>query len=73
MNDEMKKRVIDLIDYFLETGWSHTAYRLELKNMRSKYIYKDISPNQFRDDIKWLKCLRDINTLNGNKKQLQRL
>ena len=60
MKDEMKKKVIDYIDYLNERGWNQTVCRIELNNLRSKYVFKDISLEEFRKDIKWLSNLRQL-------------
>lgn len=68
MNDEMKKKVIVYIDYLNEKGWNQTAWRIELNNLRSKYIFKDISLEEFRKDIKWLSDLRQLDQLRDGVK-----
>lgn len=68
MKDEMKKKVIVYIDYLNEKGWNETAWRIELNNLRSKYIFKDISPVEFRKDIKWLSDLRQLDQLRDGVK-----
>jgi hypothetical protein len=72
MNDEMKKKVIVYIDYLLEKGWNETAFRIDLNNLRSKYIFKDISLNEFKKDINWLGDLRRLDQLrNGVKLKMK--
>jgi len=68
MKDEMKQKVIAYIDYLNEKGWNETAWRVELNNLRSKYIFKDISPEEFRKDIKWLSDLRQLDQLRNGVK-----
>jgi hypothetical protein len=68
MKDEMKKKVIVYIDYLNERGWNQTAWRIELNNLRSKYVFKDISLEEFRKDIKWLSDLRQLDQLRDGVK-----
>jgi hypothetical protein len=68
MKDEMKKKVIAYIDYLNGKGWNQTAWRIELNNLRSKYIYKDISPQEFRKDVKWLGEFRKLDQLRDGVK-----
>jgi hypothetical protein len=68
MKDEMKKKVIVYIDYLIERGWNQTAWRIELNNLRNKYVFKDISLEEFRKDIKWLSDLRQLDQLRDGVK-----
>lgn len=68
MKDEMKLRVIVYVDYLLEKGWGETAWRIELNNLRSKYIFKDISPLEFKRDVKWLGDIRKLDQLKSGVK-----
>lgn len=56
INDALKLSVIDFIDSlipYLET----TIYLTDLQKLREKYIYKDISSNDYNQDIQFLKEL----------------
>lgn len=60
MKEEIKLKVIRYIDYLLDKGWSETTFRLDLRNLRNKYIYKDISLEEFTKDAKWLSDMRKL-------------
>lgn len=68
MKDEMKKKVIVYIDYLIERGWNQSAWRVELNDLRNKYVFKDISLEEFRKDIKWLSDLRQLDQLRDGVK-----
>ena len=61
-NEKTKIKVIDIIDR-LRPRFTHTVYFSELKMMRLKYIYKDISSNELKKDLTYLKNLSDISKL----------
>ena len=50
--------------FFIEKIYPHfedsKIYRMELKAMRARYIYKDISKAEFLKDVAYLKNLKDI-------------
>jgi hypothetical protein len=56
MKDKLKIEVISIIDK-LENYFDSSIYRKELKMLRLKYIYKDISNQELLKDIKYLKDL----------------
>jgi vacuolar-type H+-ATPase subunit C/Vma6 len=56
VNDEMKLKVIFTIDK-LSRHFTGTIYASELRGLRRKYIYKDISLLQLKLDVDWLKNL----------------
>jgi hypothetical protein len=57
--EEAKLKVIFQIDG-LESTFRHTIYERELKKLRAKYIYKDISNPELLNDIKYLKELKKL-------------
>jgi hypothetical protein len=70
VNDIDKLKIISQIDELLnQLGGS--IYERELKMLRLKYIYKDISNSELVIDIKYLKEMRDIVYYYWTKKDLQ--
>jgi hypothetical protein len=59
MKDKLKIEVISFIDT-IQPSFIHTIYEKELKQLRAKYIYKDISKNEVIKDVNYLKCLKNI-------------
>ena len=59
MKDKLKIEVISTIDK-LENYFDSSIYKKELKMLRLKYIYKDISNQELLKDIKYLKDLYSI-------------
>lgn len=68
MKDEMKIKVIAYIDYLNEKGWNQSAWRIELNDLRNKYVFKDISLEEFKKDVKWLSDLRQLDQLRDGVK-----
>jgi len=59
MKDKLKIEVISTIDK-LQNYFDSSIYKKELKMLRLKYIYKDISNGELLNDIKYLKNLHSI-------------
>jgi hypothetical protein len=59
MKEKLKIEVISTIDK-LQNYFDSSIYRRELKMLRLKYIYKDISNGELLKDIKYLKDLYSI-------------
>jgi hypothetical protein len=59
MKEKLKIEVISTIDK-LENYFDSSIYKKELKMLRLKYIYKDISNQELLKDIKYLKDLYSI-------------
>jgi NADPH-dependent 7-cyano-7-deazaguanine reductase QueF len=59
MKNEWKMWVIDFIDYISEKLY-HEDYKKELNSIRNKYIFKDISHQDFITDIKRLKQIKEV-------------
>lgn len=57
ITDINKQRVISYIDKVQpQLNWR------ELKQMREKYIFKDINPSEFKQDLKYLRQVNNIIT-----------
>jgi hypothetical protein len=59
VNDSHKLRIIFLIDILLSV-FNNTAWTPELKMLRKKYIYKDISYDELKKDYKFIKDIAEI-------------
>lgn len=59
MTNELKIMVIDFIDYVTEKLY-HKGYEKELSELRRKYIFKDISQEEFQKDINRLKYMKEL-------------
>jgi hypothetical protein len=59
VDDKRKIKIIWFID-LLEDRFIGSIYSDELKMMRLKYIYKDISEVDLKKDVEWLKNLKKI-------------
>jgi hypothetical protein len=59
MKEKLKIEVISTIDK-LQNYFDGSIYKKELKMLRLKYIYKDISNQELLKDIKYLKDLHSI-------------
>lgn len=59
MKEKLKIEVISTIDK-LENYFDSSIYKKELKMLRLKYIYKDISNQELLKDINYLKDLYSI-------------
>jgi hypothetical protein len=59
MKEKLKIEVISTIDK-LQNYFNSSIYKKELKMLRLKYIYKDISNGELLNDIKYLKNLHSI-------------
>lgn len=59
INDKIKIKVIFRIDYLVKK-LGGTIYELELKSLRKKYIYKDISDEEYIRDKNYLMDLKKI-------------
>jgi hypothetical protein len=60
---EKKTRVIQKINS-IQPKFRYTIYYRELEQMKKKYIYKDISENDFKRDLRTLKLINDISIIN---------
>jgi hypothetical protein len=58
-NDGQKLKLIDCIDK-LDYKFKGTIFYSELKMMRLKYIYKDISYIELNKDVDYLRNIRQI-------------
>lgn len=56
---EQKAKVIEKIDSIQEKLKSTIYYR-DLEKIRNKYIYKDISPIEFKKDYTMIKLINEI-------------
>jgi hypothetical protein len=56
------KRKIELIDYIdkMYPSFENTIYSKDLKQMRDRYIFKDINPSEYKMDRRILKNLTEI-------------
>lgn len=61
MNEEAKLKVIRMIDKLRNEMFKGTIYDGELKMLRKKYIYKDISKEELIKDVLYLKNMKNIN------------
>ena len=59
VDDETKLKVIFTISN-LKKNFIGTIYASELRGLRRKYIYKDISLDELKRDVNWLNDLRKI-------------
>ena len=59
VEDDIKLRVIFTIDN-LRPHFIGTVYASELRGLRRKYIYKDISFDELKLDVVWIKNLKKI-------------
>lgn len=59
MKDEKKLRVIFWIDKWSPIVKGSFCYK-DLQQLRSKYIYKDISPDEYKRDIQTLKRVKEF-------------
>jgi hypothetical protein len=59
MKEEEKLKVIWAIDKAIDK-LRGTAYYKDLNMLRKKYIYKDISPDEFTKDVKYLRTIKRI-------------
>lgn len=58
-NDGQKLQVINFIDKF-EPNFKNTTYHRDLKMMRLKYIFKDISQLELKKDVNYLRSIKQI-------------
>lgn len=59
IKEDLKMVVI----YFINKNYKYlkgTTYGIDLKSMRKKYIYKDISDGEFIKDIQYLRSVKNI-------------
>ena len=56
------RRKLELIDYIdkMYPSFENTIYSKDLKQMRDKYIFKDINPSEYKMDRRILKNLTEI-------------
>jgi hypothetical protein len=56
------RRKLELIDYIdkMSPSFEDTIYRRDLKQMRDRYIFKDINPSEYKKDRRFLKNLTEI-------------
>ena len=59
--ETQKQKVIFFIDQLREEMFNNTIYDSELKMLRKKYIYKDISGNELVKDVEYLINMKNIN------------
>lgn len=59
VGDDIKLKVIFTIDN-LRPHFVGTVYASELRGLRRKYIYKDISFDELKLDVEWLKNIKKI-------------
>jgi hypothetical protein len=59
--ETQKQKVIFFIDQLREEMFNNTIYDSELKMLRKKYIYKDISNNELVKDVEYLINMKNIN------------
>lgn len=59
VNEKNKAEVINFIDNLKDTFFRklYKSQEIQLNNLRSKYIYKDISTGEFIEDVRYLKKL----------------
>jgi hypothetical protein len=62
-----KLKLIGFIDQLREEMFKGTTYDAELKMLRKKYIYKDISRGEFLRDVEYLTNMKNINYYYENK------
>ena len=64
MNQEtVKQKMIDLMES-LEDDLNQTVYSRELRELKAKYIFKDISWYEISKDYQYLKSLNEIRIQN---------
>ena len=59
VDDEIKIKMIFTIDK-LKLRFVGTTYASELRGLRRKYIYKDISLDDLIKDVEWIENLKKI-------------
>jgi hypothetical protein len=58
-DDKTKMKVIIFIDK-VRPKLEHTVYNNELLSLRKKYIYKDVSVEELKSDVVYLKNIKRI-------------
>lgn len=59
VEEKWKLSVIGRIDKFSKY-LEGTQYHRDMSSMRKKYIYKDISPDEFLKDVRYLRNIKNI-------------
>ena len=72
IDDSKKINIIFLIDKYLP-ALKGSCYSIELKQMRLKYVYKDISQNDYDKDLQYIKDIKDMLNHFYYKKHLNNL
>ena len=67
VNEKNKLDVINFIDNLRDEMFKNTIYDSELKMLRKKYIYKDISGGELVKDVEYLINMKNINYYYENK------
>lgn len=60
VKDEVKIEVISFINYMEDKVAKRSQFFRELKSMKARYIYKDICSGELKNDITYLKNLKEI-------------
>jgi hypothetical protein len=60
VDDKTKIEVISFIDYINNKVLKRSQFFRELKSMKARYIYKDICTHELKNDITYLKNLKEI-------------
>jgi hypothetical protein len=61
---EKKIQLIGFIDFYSTKFVKKSLVIKELTQLRNKYIYKDISLDEFNRDRKYLKNIKDLSEMN---------
>ena len=61
---EKKVQLIGFIDFYSTKFVKKSLFTKELNQLRNKYIYKDISLDEFNKDKKYLKDVKEILEMN---------
>jgi hypothetical protein len=61
---EKKVQLIGFIDFYSTKFVKKSLMTRELNQLRNKYIYKDISLDEFKKDKKYLKDIKEILEMN---------
>ena len=61
---EKKVQLICFIDFYSTKFVKKSLFTKELNQLRNKYIYKDISLDEFNKDKKYLKDVKEILEMN---------
>jgi hypothetical protein len=57
---EKKIQLIGFIDFYSSRFVKKSLFTKELNQMRNKYIYKDISLDEFKKDKEYLKNVKEL-------------